>query len=515
MAQELVETKAGEQVQLVKGSNAPAPGTAGLGTQLPGVATTVSEIADASGGIAPGALVVPDIDEELYRFNSEDTPFLGLILKAKKVKTSSPEVEHFMIDEPRSSVKTKTQLTANDTSSAPLPLEEKDKRLAPACSTLLVSGVDGYAEDGKTRTPGQDLMLFVTGVDQSTQSPIVRAVNGPKDNPSDEYCKLVDIPAGTTIYILSNAMYETQKNVDPDAIIPQGKLIYLQKRGMNQVVSDYFDAQKKRIPFARAIIAEQAIANFKAKANRTMWFGRKSKFKVNVPGMGMQYAYTMEGARWQITKELQHTGKWTVEKVIALAKMFFTGEDVPSTAILLAGKNFLEAIQCIDYSKHPEITITTKENAVGWKVTNIHTVFGDIEIKREPTFDKMGRSNSAALIGMGRLVHYTYANEHTFNDRIEGEEATRSGIIVWDAVALKGSCHIWIDGDGDARSDSKSLGLRMWDKTDAPQGGELVTGAVYYLLQDCKSINAAAVSGTMWQWTGSAWDMYAGEIKMS
>ena len=79
---------------------------------------------------------------------------------------------------------------------------------------------------------------------------------------------------------------------------------------------------------------------------------------MNVPRMGLQYVYCTEGLRWQFKRELMHKGKWTVEDVIALAKMFFTGEDVPKTALLLAGKNLLEQIQCIDFSKHPEESYT-------------------------------------------------------------------------------------------------------------------------------------------------------------
>ena len=52
--------------------------------------------------------------------------------------------------------------------------------------------------------------------------------------------------------------------------------------------------------------------------------------------MGMQYVYTTEGLRWQFKREIQERGEWTVDKIIALAKMFFTGEDVPKSAILLA-----------------------------------------------------------------------------------------------------------------------------------------------------------------------------------
>ena len=472
-------------------------GSTGLNTQAPGNPATVSSIASATGGINAGNFVEVDIDEELSRFKSDDTPLMNLMLKARKVKVETPEVQHFMIDEPRSSVTTTTKVTASASeSSFELPLGDTDKAIPRPFGTLLVKGVVG--EDGK------DLMLFVTGPKDGVGNPICRAVNGKKISGSD-FCETPEIPAGTTCVILSNALYETQKEVDPDLIVPQPTTVYLQKRGMNQVVSDYFDAQKKRIPFSKAILAEQAITNFKVRGNRTLWAGRKSKFQLNVPKMGIQSVYTTEGVRWQFKKELPHTGKWTVEHIIALAKMFFTGEDVPKTSILLAGKNFLENIQCIDYSKHPEIQITTTTNPVGWKVTNFHTVFGDIEIKHEPTLDRLGWSNSGALLAYDRLVHYQYTSEHSFSDRVEGEEATRSGIIVWDALALKGSCHIWIDGEGE--TGGSAVTFAMWDN---PDGTAPTENGVYYFLVDCPT--AGINAGEIWEKVGETWKEYKGDV---
>ena len=472
-------------------------GTGGLNTQAPGQAATVSGAAEATGGINAGNFIDVAIDEELFKFNNDDTPLMNLMLKSKRVKVDSPEVDHYMIDEPVSTVYTSDTLPGENKFQGILPLDPSDQNIPRPYSTLLVPEVDGYNEAGDTIMRGRPVMLFVIGHDQTTNNPIVRAVNGRRLNPGDEFTTVPEIPQGSRVVILANSLYETQKEVDPDLIVPQPTRIYLQKRGMNQIVSDYFDAQKKRIPFSKALIAEQAIANFKVRGNRTLWASRASKFKMNIPKMGMQSVYTTEGLRWQFKRELQHSGSWTVEKFIALAKMFFTGEDVPKTALLLAGKNLLEEIQCIDYSKHPEIQITTKENAVGWTVTNIHTVFGDIEIKREPTLDRLGWSNSGALIGEDRLVHYVYSAEHNFADRVEGEEATRSGVLIWDAVALKGSCHIWIDGDylGDGRKNTQRY--LLWDSPEEPQGVE-GTSNVYYLICDCPGIDLSARAGQLW-----------------
>lgn len=484
-------------------------GRSGLDTQVPGEPATVGAAAMATGGIDAGNFIDADIDNELMRFNSDDTPLMNLMLRAKRVKVNSPEIDHYMIDEPRSSVTTTGVLTGGAAQGI-LPLDAADQCLPRPFTTLLLPYVDGYDSEGNQQQ-GRALMLFVAGIDTATNNPVVRAVNGPR-NPGDEVCVLPTIPAGTKAIILSNSLYETQKEVDPEMIVPQPTRIYLQKRGMNQVVSDYFESQRKRIPFTKAVLAEQAIANFKVRGNRTLWAGRPGKFKVNVPGMGLQYVYCTEGVRWQFKRELQHAGKWTVEKIIALAKMFFTGEDVPKTALLLAGKNLLEQIQCIDYSRHPEIQITTRQNAAGWTVTNFHTVFGDIEIKREPTLDRLGWSNSGALIGENRLVHYVYSSEHSFSDRVDGQEATRNGILIWDALALKGSCHIWIDGENIVNDEQVGKDVfHLWDDSSmAPDG---VEGVIYYLVNDCKPIDPSAKAGQLWVKNGDKWSRWTGEAE--
>ncbi|MCH5227310.1 MAG: hypothetical protein J1F16_05780 [Muribaculaceae bacterium] len=509
------ETQENESVQTVSGSATVTEGTAGLKDIVAGQVSTVSVAADATGGINAGNFIDTAVDDELFRFNSEDTPLMNLMLKAKRVTVNSPEVDHYMIDEAKSCVYTTGSCGGTPRALASLPLAEADGNSLRPYTTLLVKDVDGYDAEGKNPTPGRDLMLFVTGMDPTMGYPVVRAVNGKKNSPEDEFGQIPNIPAGSKIVILANSLYETQKEVDPDLILPQPTRIFLQKRGMNQVVSDYFESQRKRMPFSHAVIAEQAIANFKVRGNRTLWAGRAGKFKVNVPKMGMQYVYTTEGLRWQFRRELEEPGTWTVDKIIAMAKMFFTGEDVPKSALLLAGKNLLESIQKIDYSKHPEIHITTKVNSVGWTVTNFHTVFGDIEIKREPTLDRLGWSNSGALIGENRLVHYVYSEEHAFKDRVEGEEATRNGLLIWDAVALKGTCHLWINGEGRDFENGNSV-IKLWDKETKPADSEVKDGMILYLTVDCKGIDASAKSGQLWQAKGAGssavWSRVKGEF---
>jgi len=498
----------------------PTNGSAGLKSQVGNQPTTVSGAAEATGGLEAGHFIEPDIDEELFKFSSDDTPLMNLMLKAKKVSVTSPEVDHFSIDEPTAMV------TVSSVSGNTITLSSADKMKIHAYDVLSVVGVEGYNysdNSGIVHTlSGRPLQLFVTDVKDDDEIN-VKAINGVKTALTDEYGSLPSssspgagntnyIKAGDKLIILGNAMYETQKEVDPDLVLPQPERIYLQKRGMNQVVSDYFESQRKRIPFSKSIVAEAAIRNFKVKGNRTLLISQPAKFRVKAKKTGdMQYVYQTTGVRWQVKREVEHTGKWTYEEFVGLAKLFYTGEDVPSSCIALCGKNFMENIQCIDWSNHPEVKIEVKTNKLGWSVTTITTVFGEFQFKREPTFDRLGYENCALLLGEDRLVHYQRTTEHSFNEKVDGEEATRSGIIVWDALALKGSCHIWVDGKGGETANGATE-FKMWTSTTAPTVSQVDNGVVYYFTNDMTLTTGGATHAAATTWTVNAGEMWKATV---
>lgn len=521
-----------EEVTLTGGTPQVASnGSAGLQSQAGNQPTTVSGAQNvAPSGSVPtpnamnaGGFIEPDIDEELFKFSSDDTPLMNLMLKAKKVTVNSPEVDHYSIDEPTAMV----TVAENVSSGNKIKLVTADKMKIHAYDVLSVVGVEGFtgnSTDSNIAQSGRPLQLFVTQVNDDDEF-TVKAINGIKSSASDEYGDLPSaasypsnyITAGTKIIILRNALYETQKEVDPDLVLPQPERIYLQKSGMNQVVSDYFDSQRKRIPFSKAIIAEAAIRNFKVKGNRTLLISQPGKFQVKSKKTGdMQYVYCTNGVRWQVKRELEHIGKWTYEEFIALAKLFYTGEDVPSSCIALCGKNAMESIQCIDWSKHPEVKLEMKVNGrLGWKIATITTAFGEIQFKREPTMDRCGYENCMLLLGEDRLVHYQRKAESSFSEKVEGEEATRSGILVWDALALKGSCHIWVDGKG-GETAAGATEFKIWSGTTAPTSSQVTDGVVYYFTDDITLTTGGATHAAATTWaakSGEMWKAAVAEIK--
>lgn len=480
----------------------PAAGTAGLNTQLGGAPTTVSGVANASGGM--GELVLPEVDKRIFLFEREQNALMQLMLMAKRVNVKSMEVKHYAIDQGTPIV------TVASVSGNIITLANADKGKVRAYDTLLVKGVKGYdfvsgPGNVKSRRP---LQLFVKSVNNDDTITCV-AINGVKQAATDQYGSLPTptspaadntnvLVAGTKLVRMANALYETQKWVDPNTIIPVPDDLYLQKRGMTSIVSKYLSDQNMEIPYDEAVKAEAQLREFKAAGNRTLLISQPSKISVRSSMGDDQWDYTTTGVRWQVKREVKHKGPWTYEDIIALIKTYYGGADKPKSGIFLMGSNLGMNLQLIDWSKHPEVKMEPYHNeTLGWKITRLTTFFGDLQFKLEETLDDCGYANSGIIIGEDRLVHYVRKGESNYTEEVEGEEATRSGVLVSDALGLKGSCHIWVDGDEDDDDTAPNAQeFIMWGGETEPTGEDLKDGIVYVFAKALKLTNDGSDSGS-------------------
>lgn len=529
MAEEVIPSQTPNQSTGVLEPSAVEPtkgaGTAGLETQVGGMPTTVSGVANASGGM--GELVMPAIDKRIFMFERDQNALMQLMLMAKRVNVNSMEVKHYAIDQ-GTPIVTVASVNGNI-----ITLVNADKGKVRAYDTLMVKGVRGYnyvvgTGNVLTRRP---LQLFVKSVNNDDTITCV-ATNGVKQAATDQYGNLPTssspvssntnvIVAGTKLVRMANAMYETQKWVDPNTIIPVPDDLYLQKRGMTSIVSKYLADQAMEIPYDEAVKAEAQLREFKAAGNRTLLISQQSKMSVRSSMGDDQWDYTTNGVRWQVKREVKHRGTWTFEDVIALIKMYYGGADKPKSGIWLVGDNLAQALQLIDWSKHPEVKMEPYKNeTLGWKVTRLTCIFGDLQIKLEETLNDCGYKNSGIIIGEDRLVHYVRSGESNYTEEVLGEEATRNGVLVSDALGLKGNCHVWVDGDDDDDDTAPNAQeFRLWSSTTAPTSGDLEDGVVYVFANALTLTNGSDTitveMGDSYKYTASAskpWSKFYGPI---
>lgn len=426
------------------GTPEPEAGIAGGETQAPGEATTVSNASELADD-----LIQPEIDSEIVKIGTDENVLDTIKRRVKRqVQVKSFEVDHYMVDEKNPKALTSEEYVGKSgTKSAALKFVSNDK-IFQEYYTAICNGVNGYDPTGQTELPGTDLMIFCINRD-SAENPVFIAVNGPKANSTDEDTYMPTIPAGTEIILLASAAYETQKFIAPSTIVPVPERMYLQKQLCNSIVSDYFKAQKKRIPFSEAQVAEAVLRQFRLESCRTAWVGQPGKLKVKAmdASLGYQWDYFSKGLRWQFKRQYSLAGDIEWADVINLSMMKFTGYNTSREAIWLMGKGLLSKIQAIDMTKYRNVSIGEGE-VLGFKTTKLKTVFGDISLLHDPTLDALGYTNSGGLIDANGLVRYWMKNEATTQEKVVGEEAKREIIMNIDCLCLKGYSHIWVDGDG-------------------------------------------------------------------
>ena len=482
-------------------------GIGGLDTQGAGEATTVSNANELGAD-----LIDADVDNQIIGIASDESVIDTIKRKIRRqVRVSSFEVDHYLIDDKRSKAYTNTAYEGIGATRAEIPFSTTgERKIFQEYYTAICKGVNGYDPTGQIELPGVDLMLFFVGKNSTTEAPIAMAVNGPKVNPSDDYCAVPSIPAGTEIILLSSAAYETQKFIAPSTIVPVPERMYLQKQLCNSIVSDYFAAQKKRIEFSESQIAEAVLRQFRLESCRTAWVGQPGKFKVQAMdnAMGYQWDYFSKGIRWQFKRQYDLSSKITFADLLNLSMVKFTGFNCTKRAIWLLGKQLLNDIQKIDLTLHKNISVTG-DKVFGIECTKIHTVFGDIDLIHDPTLDALGYAHCGGLIDENGLVRYYMKNEDAKTENVDGEEAKREVVMTIDCLCLKGYSHIWVNGSA---NESDIPGASRVVSADSLPDEPNLNDVVILTADVMNGDKLWFTAGTVVTFNGTTWVEYTGEI---
>ncbi len=498
--------------------NVIAPGTprasrgiAGLPSHGYGDATTVSNASELGNDF-----LEPDFDEDIVKIASDESVIDTIKRRVdRQVAVNSFEVNHYMIDEKRSKAYTNQTCSGAGSARGEIPFSTVgERKIFQEYFTAICKGVNGYDPTGQIELPGVDLMIFFVGKNPTTEAPIAMAVNGPKINPTDDYCVLPEIPAGTEVILLSSAAYETQKFIAPSTVVPVPERVYLQKQLCNNIVSDYFKAQRKKVEFGEAQIAEAVVRQFRLESCRTAWVGQPGKFKVQAmdASMGYQWDYFSKGLRWQFKRQYDLSSTITFADLINLSMVKFTGYNCSKKAVWLLGRQLLNDIQKIDITLHKNISMSGS-SVFGLKCTRIQTVFGEINLVHDPTLDALGYSNCGGLIDENGLVRYFMKNEDTKTENVDGEEAKRQVVMTIDCLCLKGYSHIWVNGSAE-KSDIPGASHVTSSATlpESPNANDVVvlTADVNHSVNGVSQLWFPA--GSVVTYNGNTWVEYTGEI---
>lgn len=406
----------------------------GMKTDLSGDAANAGQLQDAD-------LADREIDSYIAKFRPVQFPMLSDIMsEAKQYPVSSYEIEHFASGAARLEIKTTDVYNGDSlkTASAVISVNPTEaKRILPVFATVCVSGVPGYDEDGNE---DGELVLFVT---DKTKAGVVtvEALNGKLDESKEMY--VPTIPSGSTLVVMANACSESQMEVEPENYQPRSSKVYLQKKICNVVFTDEWRERAKVLPFIEQDVKDDALYNFKRKSARTAWNGTQTKRKHNTGDtMGEEYVYTSRGALRQVKNFYGISDELAFSDMIGISKMQFTTFSANNEANAYCGKNFLEKLMNIDYTKHKDVEFKSS-TVLGVDIRAFKTTFGTLNFKYDPTLDDIHMEDFCVVLDIKNAVRYVKRNGQTrqidmSQSGSNAREAKRDVYSVIDAIALKG-----------------------------------------------------------------------------
>lgn len=488
---------------------------AGIHSDLSGTAASATQVRE-------GDLVEPEIDEYISKFRpykfALDT---DVRTKAKQVKVKGYEVEHYA----SGSTPLNGTIYAQVAKAASVKLvvgthisKDNHKMLSPY-ATLCLPDVMGYDEAGTTEEGA--LMLEVLERDSTSVS--LGAINGPIEGGE---MKVPAIPAGSEFMVCANACSESQMQVSPENYQPRPQTVYLQKKIVNMVLTDHFKELVKKVPFYEQDLKDDALFNFRRKSSRTLWVGKQRRVKRLVSDtMGEEFVYTSEGILRQITNMYAMNDNLTFADLVAISKMQFTDYSVSNEAEVYCGKDFMENLLNIDFTKHKDISFTAHQD-IGVDIRSFNSTWGRLNFKHEQALDDLGYSRAAVVLDMKSATRYVKEEDKTqMVDMKKGagetREATREIHTQIDCLALHGHNSILV-GPTDLLFKFKdpqkvTIAFAATSLASATLGDKLVDGVVVYLTADYTDADNAANSfpkGSLVQYSAltQTWTEYTGEI---
>ena len=454
------------------------PDAPGMGIDQQGHAATGSTVEQAE-------LDDDKIDEYIMKYQAHkyalDTDFRKL---ARRVPVRTKHPRHPVIGEAILEAKLKSAISNSSEKAhdVTLPLYANDVKIFQESTTIRVFGETGYDDKGESN--GKPLMLYV--ISNSAGTVKVVAINGPL-NQGETY--VPDIASGTKIRAMATAMSESEVEVAPDNFLPQWRQAYLQKKVCAITKTQFYEKMKKEAAFGGQMVKDAILDTFRRKCTSTLLIGQPGVITKSSPKYGEEYCYFQEGIVTQLQNTYEFTGKPTIEDLVALTRIAFTKYSKSNVAQVYCGSQFLESLEVIDFSSHPEMKMETKRDDLNVVVKSLTSNFGTLEFKLEFSLDENGMANNAILLPMNEAIHYEYENTSISVDHSKGEggevrQASTDYVINDDCLMLTGLNSIFIGADVSAAgSRSGDNQKQIISVSELPSSGQSET-AIYYLTED-------------------------------
>lgn len=477
------------------------PDAEGKGIDQQGQGATGSALTQAE-------LAEHKVNDYVSKFRAYKFPMhTDFMRKAQQVSVDTKEPEYYEIGEAVLECSVKTKINGGSSEiNITENLYKADKKLFIDSATVLVEGVEGYGEDGKT--DGSPLILYVESADRTQIT--VSALNGT----GTDHATVPEIAAGTKLYIMAPALSESEVEVAPDNAIPRATKCYLQKKVCAMTYTELFARIDKKAKWSVQDLKDWVLAMFRKKCTRSLLISKGAKFtKTGNKKVGTEYCYTQEGVLRQLRLGYQISAQLCFEDLIGITSMLFTKYSTTDTMDVYCGTKFLENLLNIDFSKHPEVAFKRHEDGeTKIKVTSFETNFGTLRFVHEYALDDLGYGECAIAFSMANAKRFYYQNGKTITiDHEKGQggevrEAKSQYYIQDDCLKITDLNSMFIGPDVTLVSKAYgSLGVTIKSVTALPEGG--TEGDMVYLTEAADN-NSVGV----YRWNGTAWVVYNGAV---
>lgn len=381
---------------------------------------------DGNGGIATRTageqngdpeFYTKDIDTKITKIRPMATPVDQISRYATAQKADSFEVKYYSVGTRPISCKTSAK-TDRQTSGASVALNVDDANMFTVDDTIRVVGVKGVYDDkgvaydtDDENTP--DLVLCVCGKSDSTNMPVVYAVNGNLDS-NKAPVWVPEIPAGTTLVRMGKACGELDVQTGRFNNLPTAEIQYCQNFMMQVEQSTFDKIAGKEVEWNFSDLEEEGIYDMRLAQENTYLFGVKNKIAHTAKNGA--YTWFTGGIWWMCGKDIE-VGTWNADKgvveitdenLVDITKDLFVGTGLGNKRkVLLCGSDMLSA-----FSKIKSDKFRLKDTVEVWnlKFKSWDTDFGEVLMIHHELFNENGMSDCGIALDPEYLAKKTHVS---------------------------------------------------------------------------------------------------------
>ncbi|GHU86709.1 hypothetical protein FACS1894153_4180 [Bacteroidia bacterium] len=308
-----------------------------------------------------------------------------------------------------------------------------------------------------TGTNSKPLVLQVVSINYSSNTLTIIAVNGAPG--TTKYNTLVPAIANSSVcYIIGNAKAELDAKTTPYQLMPFEDYNYVQTQMTQVSESIYQEMSKKKVDYGMVEFKDDAIFDFRMKANMTALLGARGVVMdtANLDGNGNKLKYFMGGLIEYAGKSYQYvidsnddsTGM-SQKRFIDLGKSIFTDINGSESRVLLVGSGLMAQLLAIPVI-YKQVEAKQTEIIFGTIFNVIETGFGRLYLKMDKGLNLTGHEYDGFFIDTTKIRNRPFLNMNWRElETLKTGTSRSNNWVLEEARSLEvrnAMCHAYIKG---------------------------------------------------------------------